>query len=77
MARTHATALASLARQLGRPPRDVAFLEALDDAARQQLTRDIEHAQSLHAQSLRDAMEGALNQLPRLLRIPIRTLFGL
>lgn len=77
MAKANITSLAALAKQLGIPQRDVAFLDALDDAACQQLGRDIERAKDLHAQSLRDAMETALNQLPRLLRIPIRKLFGL
>ncbi len=67
----------ALAHSLGSTSRDLAFLDVLDEAAQQQLQTDIERAKAQHAESLRDAMEAALNQLPWLLRAPIRKLFGL
>ncbi|WP_152551559.1 hypothetical protein [Polycyclovorans algicola] len=69
--------LEPLVRQLGVPRRDLGFLDALNAAACAQLVADIERAKGLHAAALGEAMEGALNQLPRLLRLPVRKLFGL
>lgn len=68
---------AALAHSLGSTTRDLAFLDVLDEKALQHLQTDIERAKAQHAESLRKAMEAALNHLPRLLRGPIRKLFGL
>lgn len=71
------SARSRLAKLLNVNERELAFLAALDDAALARLHDDVTRARDEHAKTLKHAMEQALDQLPRLLRIPIRKLFGL
>lgn len=65
-----------LARALGLPAAEAEFLSALDEGAQQQLLRDIEGAREEHSRHIREALQEALNHIPRLLRGPIKKLFG-
>ncbi len=68
---THDKALAEL---LGG---DVADLHALNDDAKGKLVKDLQSARAAHERHLKKAMDDALGQLPMLLRIPVKKLFGL
>jgi hypothetical protein len=66
-----------LAKLLNVSERDLEFLTVLDESALARLHEDVLRARDEHAMTLKRAMEQALDQLPRLLRMPIRKLFGL
>lgn len=65
-----------LARLLRTQPAKLDFLSALSDDERLKLAGDIEQARQAHSKHIRSKMEEALNQLPWLLRAPIKKLFG-
>lgn len=56
---------------------DLPDLHALNDDAKQKLVKDLQAARSSHEKHLRKAMDDAVGQLPMLLRIPVKKLFGL
>ncbi len=66
----------TLAKLLRKQPAKLEFLSALSEADRQKLAGDIEQARQAHSKHIRGSMEEALNQLPWLLRAPIKKLFG-
>ncbi len=65
-----------LARLLRTQPAKLEFLSVLSDADRQKLAGDIDQARQAHSKHIRGSMVEALNQLPWLLRAPIKKLFG-
>ncbi|MDM4769776.1 hypothetical protein [Solimonas sp. SE-A11] len=65
-----------LAKLLRTQPAKLDFLSALSEADRLKLAGDIEQARQAHSKHIRGSMEEALNQLPWLLRAPIKKLFG-
>lgn len=69
--------LHTLAKLLEVSPSDLAFLKPLGEGAHTRLHTDVTRARDEHATTLKRAMEDALDHLPRLLRLPIRKLFGL
>jgi len=67
----------NLARLLHAEPRQLEFLNGLPAAAQTQLSKDIEAAHKAHADHIHQKMNEALEQIPWLLRAPIKKLFGL
>lgn len=65
-----------LAVELDQPAAELAFLESLPDKAQATLLEDIEAARQTHKQEIVGSLEEALNHIPRLLRGPIRKIFG-
>ncbi len=65
-----------IAEALGTSPDQVVFLEVLDDEARRRLLGDLEDARAAHAAHIESSMRRAFNHVPRLLRRPLRKLFG-
>ena len=66
----------ALSKALGLKASETEFLSALNSAAQQQLITDIASARKAHSQHIREALEEALNHIPRLIRGPIKKLFG-
>lgn len=52
-------------------------LDKLDDAAAKQLARHLDEANRAHHQHIEQSMQEALNHFPRLLRGPIKKIFGM
>jgi hypothetical protein len=50
---------------------------ALPEDAKQKLAKDLQLARTAHEKHLKQAMDNALAQLPLLLRIPVKKLFGM
>ena len=71
-----AVKMQEIAEALGTSPGELAFLEVLDDAARQRLLADLEDARAAHAAHIESSMRKAFNHVPRILRRPLRKLFG-
>ena len=65
-----------MARPPAFDPAKVEFLSALDEQARKRLMADVERAQQMHSLRIRKAMAEALNQLPWILRGPVRKIFS-
>lgn len=65
-----------LSNSLGKPADELGFLAALDDQAQQRLLDDIQHARQEHRDNIKQSLEDALNHVPRLLRGPLRKIFG-
>lgn len=65
-----------LAIALDQPPGELAFLEALPDKAQTMLLADIEAARDAHKRQIVARLEEALEHIPRLLRGPIKKIFG-
>lgn len=65
-----------LPKSLNRPASDLEFLSGLDAAGQEQLLADIDTARGLHRDHIRQALEDALNHVPRLIRGPLRKIFG-
>jgi hypothetical protein len=55
---------------------ELAYLEVLQAADQAQLLADIAVARKAHKREIVGSLEEALNHIPRLLRGPIRKLFG-
>lgn len=66
-----------LAQALGKPGAELAFLGALDKAAQAKLVSDIQQARQQHRDNIEQSLADALNYIPRLLRGPIKKLFGI
>ncbi len=56
---------------------DLPDLHALNEDAKQKLVKDLQSARTAHEKHLKKAMDDALGQLPLLLRIPVKKLFGI
>jgi hypothetical protein len=56
---------------------DTSEIKALDDGAKQRLIKDLESAKVAHEKHLKQAMDNAVGQLPMLLRLPVKKLFGI
>jgi hypothetical protein len=67
-------AAGSLQAELGASP--PAGLAALDAAERDDLAAAVRDARRRQAVALTEALDGALNLIPRLLRGPVRRIFG-
>lgn len=65
-----------LCTALDQPAEDLGFLEALPSKAQQQLLEDIEAARAEHKRLIIDSLNEALNHVPRLLRGPLKKIFG-
>ena len=61
---------------LDQPAAELAYLEVLKASDQAQLLDDISAARKAHKREILDSLEEALNHIPRLLRGPIRKLFG-
>lgn len=68
--------VADLGKALGLDATETDFLDALDAGAQQQLLADIDQAREEHRRHIREALQEALNHVPRLLRGPLKKLFG-
>lgn len=55
---------------------ELTFLEVLPDQAQVALAADIEAARQSHKREIVNSLEEALEHIPRLLRGPIRKIFG-
>ena len=67
------TATTTLRAELGE---ELAALGKLDAAQQAQLLKLIQDARVRQHQTIKAAMEGALQFVPALLRVPVRALFG-
>lgn len=65
-----------LCAALGQSAEDLSFLDALPAKAQQQLLEDIEAARAEHKRLIIDSLNEALNHVPRLLRGPLKKIFG-
>lgn len=61
---------------LDRPAEELIFLEALPARAQAALAEDIQAARQSHKREIVSSLEEALKHIPRLLRGPIRKIFG-
>lgn len=61
---------------LDQPASELAYLEVLQAVDQAQLLADIEAARKAHKREIVSSLEEALNHIPRLLRGPVRKLFG-
>ncbi|MDX1495929.1 MAG: hypothetical protein R3352_00085 [Salinisphaeraceae bacterium] len=66
----------ALQQALGQPAEALAFLETLSKESQNQLTADIEAARKAHKKEIIASLNEALDHVPRLLRGPIRKIFG-
>lgn len=66
----------ALEQALGGNSQNLEFLASLDDAAQQQLVADIAQAKQAYRKNIENSLDEALNHIPRLLRGPIKKLFG-
>ena len=66
----------ALPAALDQPAAELDFLTVLPAHAQEQLVADIEAAREAHKREIVTSLEEALNHIPRLLRGPIRKIFG-
>lgn len=66
-----------IADSLGVPPEEVGYLESLEAGARERLFTDLLDARRAHEAHIQSSMRKAFNHVPRLLRKPLRKLFGI
>lgn len=72
------TSAADKVRQVLRSDTDaLGFLDKLDDEACAQLTQHLQDAGAAHHHHIAASMREALNHFPRLLRGPVKKLFGM
>lgn len=76
MSKSKAQAFAQLAEGLGQPVEELGYLQALSPTAQQQLLTDIAAARKAHKKEIIASLNEAINHVPRLLRGPIRKIFG-
>ncbi len=69
--------LDAVRRALGVDDGALPCLDKLDDAAAKQLAAHLEEANGAHHRHIEDSMQEALNHFPRLLRGPIKKIFGM
>lgn len=65
-----------LRQSLGRHAEGLEFLAELDEAVQQRLLDDIDQAKQAYREHIEQSLDEALNHIPRLLRGPIKKLFG-
>ncbi len=67
----------SLRQMLRGKDGELGFLDKLDASAAAKLQEHLQEANRAHHRHIEDSMQEALNHFPRLLRGPIRKLFGM
>ncbi len=67
----------SVRKSLGIGPDALPGLDKLDEAAARQLAEHLDEADRAHHKHIEASMQEALNHFPRLLRGPIKKIFGM
>ena len=69
--------LEQIARELKTTTKNMELLQAMDEPSQRKLLEHIQHAHKTNEQHIYKSMEQALEHFPRMLRGPVKRIFGL
>ncbi|MCG8669954.1 MAG: hypothetical protein MI867_11115 [Pseudomonadales bacterium] len=69
--------LEQIARELKTTTKNMELLQAMDETSQRKLLEHIQHAHKTNEKHIYKSMEQALEHFPRMLRGPVKRIFGL